>query len=406
VTTRLAEEPVIALHGLRSVGKSTLLREISALRDREIVDLDDVDTRRAAIEDPTLFTSGPSPVFIDEYQHVPTVLDAIKAELNRGLSPGRFVLTGSTSYQSLPRTAQSLTGRLHVMSILPLSQGELRGVHETFVETLLDNPRRLLSTARSTTSRDEYIERIIGGGMPVPLSRPPGRGRSRWYEDFLSRVVERDVVDLSRIRQRKRMPVVLSRIAGQGAQVLNIARVARDADLEPTTAADYLRLLEAAFLIYRLPAWGRTLRARAAASPKIHVTDTGLAAHLLRLTEASLARLAPSALTELGHLTESFAVAEIRKQLAWSDEIVHIGHWRTHDGDEVDLILERHDGGVVAIEIKAGPRIREKDVAGLRKLRDALGDSFLEGVVLYTGQYSYTIEDRLYSFPLDRLWTV
>ncbi len=240
------------------------------------------------------------------------------------------------------------------MAIWPLSQGELHGVRETFVDHLLNDPGKMVVSARSTTSRAEYIERIVGGGMPVPLSRPPGQRRARWFDDYLARVLERDVVELSRIRQRDRMPRYLARIVGQTAQMLNVSRAARDTDLETSSAENYLRLLEAVFLVYRLPAWGTTLRARAVSSPKIHVTDTGLAAHMLRLGASNLARLTPSALTELGHLTESFAVGEIHKQLACSDEIAHTGHWRTHDGAEVDLVLERYDGGVAAVEIKAG----------------------------------------------------
>jgi uncharacterized protein len=405
IAVLLGDEPVIALQGPRSVGKSTLLREIGAARSRGVIDLDDLDVRSAVVKDPALFAAGPAPVLVDEFQHAPLVLDAIKAELNRDLRPGRFVLTGSTSYDSLPLAAQSLTGRLHVVTVWPLSQGELVGVRETFTETLLDDPSRLVTIAGSNTTRDDYIERIVAGGMPIPLSRRPGQQRARWFEDYVARVLERDVVDLSRVRQRDRLPVLLARLAGQGGQVLNIARAARDALLETSTTETYVRLLEAVFLVYRLPAWGTTLRARAVAKPKIHLVDTGVAAHMLRLTGANLSRHTPSVITELGHLTESFAVTEILKQISHLDQIVHTGHWRTHDGDEVDLILERADGAVVGVEIKSASRVRDDDDRGLRKLRDALGEAFLGGVILYAGDHAYRLADRLYALPLDRLWT-
>ena len=379
IAVLLRDEPVIALQGPRSVGKSTLLREIGAARSREVIDLDDLDVRSAVGRDPALFAAGPSPVLLDEFQHAPLVLDAIKAELNRDLRPGRFVLTGSTSYDSLPLAAQALTGRLHVVTVWPLSQGEQRGVREIFTETLLDNPSRLITTARSDTTRDDYIHRIVGGGMPIPLSRQPGQQRARWFEDYLAGVIERDVVELSRVRQRDRLPVLLARLAGQGGQILNIARAARDARLETSTAETYIRLLEAVFLVYRLPAWGTTLRARAVAKPKIHLVDTGVAAHMLRLNDANLARHTPSAITELGHLMESFAVTEILKQISHLDQTVHTGHWRTHDGDEVDLVLERADGAVVGVEIKSASGVRAGDDRGLCKLRDALGETFLGG---------------------------
>ncbi|HXB64792.1 MAG TPA: AAA family ATPase, partial [Solirubrobacteraceae bacterium] len=125
---RLSDEPVLALQGPRAVGKSTLLSELARAHGVEVVDFDDPTVRTAAQADPGVFVDGPAPVCIDEYQHVPAVLEAIKAQLNRELRPGRFVITGSTSYEALPTAARSLTGRLHLLSVWPLTQGEIGGV--------------------------------------------------------------------------------------------------------------------------------------------------------------------------------------------------------------------------------------------------------------------------------------
>ncbi|WP_260465108.1 DUF4143 domain-containing protein [Arachnia propionica] len=114
-----------------------------------------------------------------------------------------------------------------------------------------------------------------------------------------------------------------------------------------------MRLLEDLFLVVRLPAWGKTLRSRVSVKPKVHVVDSGLAARLLRLTPDRLRGLDPAALTDFGHLLETFVVGEVRKQAPWLGEPVALGHWRTSDGDEVDLVIERDDGRVLAIEVKA-----------------------------------------------------
>jgi hypothetical protein len=135
------------------------------------------------------------------------------------------------------------------------------------------------------------------------------------------------------------------------------------------------------------------------------MVDSGLAARLLRLTPAKLASLQPAALTEFGHLFETFCVGEVLKQLSWLDFPTEVGHWRTHDGDEVDLVVERGDGAVIAVEVKTEGRASGGALRGMRKLRDTLGDSFLGGVLLYTGPMSVTIEDRLHAVPADRLWT-
>lgn len=404
VTRLLTEEPVVAVHGARTVGKSTMVRSLAESAGRTVIDLDDPETRDAVEGSPSAFVGAESPVFLDEYQHVPAILDAIKAELNRDLRPGRFVLTGSTRYSSLPTAAQSLTGRLHVVTLWPLSQGELGGIEERFAERLLTDPASLVTPEVSTTSRREYVDRLLRGGFPLALLREGDIGRNRWFDDYLDLVVERDVAELSNIRQREKMPSLVARLGGQTARVLNVASVASDVGIESSTAEHYVRLLEAAFVVHRLPAWGTTLRARASSKPKVHFVDSGVAGRMLRVTGEQLAAAQPQAMTELGHLLETFCVGEVLKQISWLEAPAQPGHWRTHDGDEVDLVLERFDGAVVGIEIKVGERVFGADFRSLRKLRDALGDRFLGGVVLHLGRHSYTHDDRLHAVPVDRLW--
>jgi predicted AAA+ superfamily ATPase len=400
----MAEEPVIAVHGARTVGKSPLLRSLASAAGRGLVDLDDPASRDAVEANLSAFAGAESPVFVDEYQHVPAILDAIKAELNRDLRPGRFVLTGSTRYASLPAAAQSLTGRLHVMTLWPLSQGEIDGVEERFAQRLLTDPATLVAPATSDTARAEYVDRILRGGFPLAVRRTVGSHRNRWFDDYLKLVIERDVAELSRIRQREKMPQLVARLGGQTAQVLNLARLAEATGIERSTVEHYVRLLEAAFVVHRLPAWGTTLRARASSKPKIHMVDTGVAGRMLRITPERLSAAQPQAMSELGHLLETFCVGEVLKQVSWMDFPAKPGHWRTHDGDEVDLVLERDDGAVACLEVKAGERVSEKDFRGMRKLRDALGERFLGGVVLHLGRHSFTTDDRMHAVPVDRLW--
>lgn len=402
--TRLADEPVIVLNGPRAVGKSTLLADLAQSCDQEVLDLDEPETRQAVHQDPSLYASGEGPVLIDEFQHAPELLDAIKARLNRDLRPGQYVLTGSTRYTTLPRAAQALTGRVHIMAVWPLSQGEIGHHRETFLPTLLENPGELVSRTRSTTTREEYIQRVTAGGYPLALRRPSGPSRSRWFHDYIELVIERDVLDIAQVRQRAVLPRLLRQLASQTGQLLNIAEASRKVGLEETTAENYTKLLEAVFLIHRLPSWGTTLGARVAKAPKLHVVDSGLAAWLLGLTPTKLASKNPALLTEFGHLVETFTVNEVLKQVSRHAEPITCGHFRTHDGHEVDLVLERNDGRTAAIEAKAGSRVSGDDLRPLRLLRDRLGERFLGGTVLYTGTRSYTYEDRIHVLPLDRLW--
>ncbi|HEX4094427.1 MAG TPA: ATP-binding protein [Trebonia sp.] len=402
---RFAEEPVLVLNGPRTVGKSTLLDQLAGRLGRPVIDCDDPATRSAVRADPGRFVESAEPVLIDEYQHVPELLDAIKAQLNRNLRPGRYVLAGSTRYAAIPAAAQALTGRVDIIPVLPLTQGEIDGVRETFVARLLDGGGVEASSGTVTATRDEYARRATSGGMPVALRRPPGRSRSRWFANYVDLVMDKDVMDISRVRQREMLPRLLGQLAARSGQVLNIASVAGAIGLERSTAENYVKLLEAVFLISRLPSWGTTLGSRIVKHPKVHVLDSGVMAWLLNLTAEKIALADPSTLTDYGHLLETFAVGEILKQVSWSDAPIAAGYFRTEAGDEVDLVLERDDGQVIAFEIKAGTRVGSEDLRGLRLLKDRLGSRLQEAITLYTGQYAYRHEDWAWVLPLSQLWT-
>jgi len=401
----VTEELVIALHGPRSVGKSTVLRILARDHGVEVIDLDDIEIREAVEGNLAAVTSGRAPLCIDEYQRVPDVLDAIKTRLNReGGRPGTAVITGSTRQDALPATAQALTGRLHTVTIWPLSQGELEANHENFLEALrADADAVVAQHPTSGTTREDYATRVCSGGLPLAVRRSPA-ARARWFDDFVRQSVERDAVELSRVRQRQSLAELLTRLASQTGQLLNITKAAEAVGVERKTAEAHLRLLEDLFLVVRLPGWGKTLRSRVNVRPKVHLVDSGLAARLLRLTPAKLAGLDPAALTEFGNLLETFVVGELRKQASWLDEQVTLGHWRTSDGAEVDLVAEFDDGHVLAFEVKANQRATGSDASGLQQLRDALGSRFLAGIVLTTGQRTYTHSDRIHVMPIDRLW--
>ena len=407
VRRRMAESPVVLLQGPRSVGKSTMLAALARRHDRQVIDLDDLAVRAAVANDPGLFASGRGPVFIDEYQHVPDLLTAIKAELNRDGSPGRFVITGSTRFDSLPLASQSLTGRLHRMEIHPFSQGEIDSRRENLIELLFVDHAALLTPEPSATRREQYITRIARGGFPLALTRSEA-ARDRWFDDYVALCLERDLLDLGRVRRPGALSPLLSRLAAQTAQILNVSRAGAEAGLPTSTASDYIDLFESNFLLRLVPAWGKTLRAATASRPKIHLVDSGLAARLLRLTPERLGRLDPTSMQQFGHLIETFVVGEVLKQASWMEYRPHVGHWRTHDGAEVDLIIEDgRSGSVVGIEVKAGSRVHPRDRRGLRMLRDRLGERFIVGVVLHTGTHCirYADDERIIALPIDRLWT-
>lgn len=404
VRLRMEEIPVVLVQGPRSVGKTTLLRSLAASFAVEMIDLDDPATRSAAELDPRILVSGPRPVLIDEYQHVPAVLATIKNQLNRDGSPGQFVLTGSTvSDAARPDLSRFLTGRLYRLPLYPFSQGEQEAVRENLVDRLFEAPESLHDGYRSPMARAHYISRVVEGGFP-PTRTMATAARERWFDHYIELCLERISDELSRIRDMAGLRRLFHRLASQTGQLLNMTSAGAAAGLKQKTAHNYSGLLEASFLIHRLPAWESTLRPRTTRLPKLHVVDSGIAARLLGLSADRLALRDATALQQFGHLLETFTVGEILKQVSWMDHTPTVGHWRTRSGLEVDLVVERPDGSVVAFEVKAADGWHPRSGRGLRALRDALGDRFKAGVALHTGEWTTRPQDRILAMPIDRLW--
>ena len=368
----------------------------------EVLDLDDPAVQRAVSADPGRFLEAERPVLIDEYARVPETLEVIKRLLNRDARPGRFVLAGSTRYGAVPAIAQSLTGRVDIVPLWPLSQGELIGSREVFVEQLLAGEAP--SFADVAVDRESYAERVAYGGMPMALRLPNAAARARWFEQYVQLTLEKDVAELAQVRRRVVLPKVALAVAARTGQLLSTTEIAKGLEADRKTVEEYLRLLEAVFLHYVLPAWGTTLLSRAAAKPKVHFLDTGLASRLLRVTPEKLLAAKASAQQQFGHLLETFVVGEILKQTHWLDAPVDVGHWRTHDGQEVDLVIERVDGSVLAIEVKASPDVRAEDLRGIRALQKKLGQDQVTGVVLHTGKSGWRIDAGTIALPIARIW--
>ncbi len=401
---RLEAYPTVIVQGPRSVGKTTLLRDMAKASGVPLHDLDNPQAQEQVEADPMSYVSGPRPVLIDEYQKAPIILSAIKAELNKDGRPGQFALTGSASFWALPRLGQSLTGRLHILNLYPLTQAEIERTETNLVQTLFSSPENLRTHVLSTTTREHYMARVLRGGFPMALSMRTVSRRNFWFDDYTRMTLEQDATDIRQLPFADRLSRLLLKLAAQTGQMLNISKAGAEIGVDHNSASEYLKLLEALFLLYRLPAWGTTLTARAAKRPKLHILDSGVAARLLLISEEKLAARDPPTLTQYGHLLESFVVSELIRHASWLDNAFTLGHWRTHDNHEVDLVIERDDGKVVAVEVKASGRIDDSTYRSIRKLRDAIPDRFHAGVVLYLGEYSIRTKDGIYVAPVDALW--
>lgn len=401
VREALGDTPVVAINGARQVGKSTLLQTLlSDIATKTAVTLDDATQRQAALLDPHEFVRRPGLLAIDEVQRVPDLLPAIKAEVDRDRRPGRFLLAGSTRLLSTPELSASLAGRVEIIDLLPLSQGETGRRREGFVDALLGWDRALL--VASDLVRADYMELVCAGGYPEPVQRR-GRRRSAWYRNYVTTVVERMVAEVADIERLSLMPQVLAACAARTASELNARNLADDLNVPYRTLGSYLAHLQAVFLIYLVPAWSRKLTSKVVHRSKLMIPDSGVAAHLLGVDPAALS-VATSAAA--GPLLETFCAMEVRKQLGWAAHDAAMYHFRDRGGAEVDLVLETPSGAVAGIEVKAASTVRANDMRGLRLLSERLGERFSGGVVLYTGKDPVPFGDRLAAVPIAALWEV
>jgi len=399
IETALQDTPVVLLHGPRQAGKSTLVQSIAADRELAYVTLDDATALSAAKSDPEGFIAGlKDGVVIDEVQRADELLLAIKSEVDRDRRPGRFLLTGSANILLLPKLSESLAGRMETLTLLPLSQCELHGsprgiIDQLFADAFPDDGKK---------NGSDIVSAALAGGYPEAIERADFDRRQAWFGNYINAILQRDVRDLANIEGLSDMPRLLKLLATRSANLLNFADLSRSLGITQTTLKRYVTLLETTFLVRMLPAWSGNRGLRLIKSPKAHLVDTGLLAHLAGLT--------PERITDdrtlLGALLETFVVTEIDKQRGWSKIRIEMFHFRTATNREVDLVLEDPAGRIVGIEVKAGTTVRAKDFTGLHALRDAVGDDrFVRGIVLHTGAATTRFDgDTMLAAPVATLW--
>lgn len=396
----LADTPVVLLNGARQTGKSTLAQSLSAENGRHYLTLDDHITLAAAEGDPDGFIAGLNgPVTLDEVQRVPELFLAIKASVDRDRSPGRFLLTGSANVLLLPGIADSLAGRMEILSLWSLSTAEIAGAPTVnLVDWLFDGPINTLSI--SPCDRTQMIEKLLCGGYPEVVSRNSPRRRAAWFNSYLQAIMQRDVRDLANVEQLTEIPNLIRLLSTRSASLLNFAEISRSSGLPQTTLKRYFTLLETLFLVYRLPAWERNLGKRLVKAPKVFLPDSGLLAHLVELSPERL-----TIETGLpGSLVETFVLGEILKHLAFSERQLTLWHYRTHSNIEIDFILENRLGKLTGIEVKASHAVGSKDFNGLRHLKETEPQFFQRGIVLYSGREVVPFGADLFAVPLSMWW--
>ena len=392
----LADTPVVLIVGPRRAGKTTLARKM-AEEGRTYITLDDRTVLDAALSDPNGFIRGLDRAIIDEIQRAPDLLLAIKRSVDEDYRPGRFLLTGSANVMTLPRVADSLAGRIETIRMLPLARAEIAGTAPTFLERLFEGR---LERERQAVIGDDLVRLALLGGFPEVVERESERRRQAWARSYLTSVLTRDLRDIAEVERLAELPKFVRLLAEYSGRLVNYSQFGSEIDVSHKTGQRYVALLEQVFLVSTLQPWYTNALKRIAKTPKLHFLDSGLLAAVRGL---SFDRVRADR-SELGALLESFAFSEVLKLMTASDLQLAAYHFRDREMREVDIVLERDDGTIAGIEVKAAATVTSRDFAGLRTLAEACKERFACGVVLYDSADFVPFGDNLAAAPLSCLW--
>lgn len=388
-----AEYPVVLVTGPRQVGKTTMLQKLMEGTARKYVSLDDLNERNLAKTDPELFLQlHKPPVLIDEVQYAPELFTYIKIHVDKTHNPGDFWLTGSQIFKLMRGVQESLAGRVAVLSLTSLSQAEISGSPmEPFLVDLTALSDR--SANRVPADTEEIFNRIFKGSMPALISGQNSNSQI-FYSSYLSTYIERDIRELSDSIDSLKFLKFITAVAARCGQMLNIADISRDADINQKQAKDWLGILETLGIIFYLHPYSNNMLKRLVKTPKLYFYDTGLVCYLTKWSSPET--LESGAMN--GAILENYVVAEIRKTYLNCGKEPFMYYYRDKDAKEIDIILE-HDGVLNPLEIKKSSN-PGSELTGVFHLLDNSSTPRSNGAILCMKPELSAIDRENYIVPI------
>jgi uncharacterized protein len=394
----LPERRVLMLNGPRQSGKTTLARELESDLT-EYRTLDDSTLREAAEVDPQGFVKrSTATLIIDEVQRVPSLLAAIKKAVDEDPRNGQYLLTGSTNIRSLPTVRESLAGRITKIRLRPLTYGEILKRDPRFIESAFDQS---FSSSSIHLDRDALLEIALKGGFPEPIKLQE-RGRRRWHIDYIDALLERDLKEIARIQRNRAMRELVHTLAAWSGKFIDLSAIGSGLSIQRPTLESYINALETLYLVERLYPWGKTDYARVGKRSKLYMVDSGLMAGILKWKMDQVRFDSDRS----GKLIETFAFNEITAQVEAGNDRYELFHYRDREKREIDFLIEREDGHLLGLEIKAGSAVHKNDFKHLFWFKNKLvKDREFIGIILYTGEHSVSFGHNLWAVPMGLLWS-
>ena len=397
----MIDSPALMLIGPRGCGKTT-----SALRvAKTVLRMDQDGVRRAVAGDPdAVLRDGEPPVLVDEWQLEPSSLGAAKRLVDTNDAPGQFIFAGSAA-DGVGGKGWPATGRFIRVPMWGVTQRELRGVvrGHTFFDLVADpefNGRFSLPLVRPDTN--EYLEMALLSGFPQCFKRATERSRNAWLNSYIDHLVTRDVELLGEVRQPAVFRRYLNAIAANTAGTPEDAKLIRTVGMNRETATRYDLFLERLFVAEQVPQWASNRTTRIAGRAKRYICDPAVAAALIGADRRTILRDGDL----LGRTVDTFVASQIRPELGLGLQPVSMFHLRQDGRHEVDLVLERRDGALIAIEVKAGTSVDVTDARHLIWLRNQVpAGQYKAGIVFYTGSHVMSLSDKIWAVPICALWS-
>lgn len=394
-----AQFPCVLVTGARQVGKSTMLKAMMP-QDMRYITLDDYRLADQAQNDPIgLLEAYGTPLCIDEIQYAPQLLRAIKMKVDAEKTPGMYWLTGSQRFRMMKGVSESLVGRIGILELQSLSQREIAGVGALTVPFGGGGePFGALSLPGAASCNvEELYRRIWRGGYPA-LHEDPSRNLHDYFTSYLQTYIQRDVRDLLQISNHTVFHRFIQSAAARSGQQLVYADLARDADVSPNTAKNWVSVLEASGIISLLQPYYINTSKRLTKSPKLYFCDTGLCAWLCRWTSPETLHHGAFA----GAILETWVYNQLSRNFTNAGMQPPLYYYRDSNGAEVDFLLIR-DGKILPMEVKKSDSPKASALSAVRGIPCAETDTMLPGIVLCTAQAAFPLSASARACPISAL---
>ncbi|GHV69838.1 ATPase [Spirochaetia bacterium] len=398
VKNALGLRRVVVVSGARQTGKTTLSQRILG-KDGDYRSLDDTDLLNFALADPRGFVMNKAgPMVIDEIQKAPKLIPEIKQVVDRNKGPGQYLLTGSANILTLPVISDSLAGRVKYMRLRPLTVGEILGKKPSFLKRSFEKnfPGKITGYDKAA-----IIDLAFRGGYPEAAALNNLHHRKDWHTDYVQTLIERDLKDIANIRRQDALKDLVGILASWSAKFMEISQITTALSINKITLDTYINTLISMFMFEKVPPWLKTDYDRIGKRAKFFAADTGLMTSVLgwKPNEVFMNN------DRSGKLIETFVFQELAAQVDLESQYF-LYQYRDRTAREIDFLIEREDGALLGMEVKAGHSVSKEDFAPQEWFVQNIvkNKTPYTGLVLYSGDRVIPFGENMLAVPTAALW--